>query len=390
MKAPVLRSLSSRLFALGLVQLLLLSVLAVLIGLATLPARPGRPPHPPDRAQPGFRPAPPHERPVWGYRSLEEFRRHARTRLGTPLPEPWVGPLLTLLAGVALIGVGAYLTGRFLVAPLRELSRAARNLADGDLGARSGLDRADEIGDVARAFDEMGERIEALVKAERQLLADVSHELRTPLARIHVATDLAAEGAEAEARAALADIAIDLAELEAIVDDILMATRFGSSGPAALHPSALEPVAAAALAEWAAQRFRRRHAHRPLELEILANTATVLADSKLLRRALDNLLDNAHKYTADAHLPVRLRVGMQDGRSLFEVIDRGRGIAAADLCKVWKPFFRTDWSRTRREGGVGLGLTIAKRIVEAHQGSVQIESELGKGTCVRVSLPAVE
>lgn len=377
MRRALARTLAARMLAIGLAQLTVLALLAVLIALVTMPAPPREPldrPLAPPRGEPFDRPpAPP--------------PRASETWLGTTPPPFGVGPLLTLVAGVIVIGAGSYLTARWIVAPLGVLAGAAKRVADGDLSARAGLERGDELGDVARAFDEMSERVQGLLVAERQLLADVSHELRTPLARIHVAVDLAAEGDHDAARAALADIAIDLAELEKIVDDILTAHRLGHVEHGALRPGALAVVEAAELARWCAERFRHRHPERPLELALPERSTPVRADGALLRRAIDNLLDNAHKYTDRPELPVRLSFEVQAERVIFEVSDRGRGIPAADLEHVWKPFFRVDPARSRAPGGVGLGLTIARRIVEAHGGSVGLDSALGAGTKVRISLP---
>jgi two-component system, OmpR family, sensor kinase len=122
--------------------------------------------------------------------------------------------ILTMISGLVVLGVGAFLTARWIARPLSHLSHMATSLGRGDLGVRSELKRNDEVGDVARAFDEMAERIQRLLHTEKELLANVAHELRTPLARIRVALEIAGEGDAEAARASLAEIAVDLAELE--------------------------------------------------------------------------------------------------------------------------------------------------------------------------------
>jgi two-component system, OmpR family, sensor kinase len=107
----------------------------------------------------------------------------------------------------------------------------------------------------------------------------------------------------------------------------------------------------------------------------------------LLRRVLDNLLENADKYTPDPNRPIVLSIGARDGRAWFEVVDQGMGILPEDLPQVFTPFFRGERSRSRGGGGVGLGLTLAKRIVEAHGGTIEVSSAPGLGTTVRVELP---
>jgi signal transduction histidine kinase len=107
----------------------------------------------------------------------------------------------------------------------------------------------------------------------------------------------------------------------------------------------------------------------------------------LLRRVLDNLLENAHKYSPRADRPITVRLSGEGDIVVFEVSDRGIGIKPEDLENVFKPFFRVDRSRSRGAGGVGLGLTLAKKIVEAHGGSIEVRSEPGVGTTVRVVMP---
>jgi signal transduction histidine kinase len=108
----------------------------------------------------------------------------------------------------------------------------------------------------------------------------------------------------------------------------------------------------------------------------------------LFRRVIDNLIQNAHKYTPDHERPIELEVGKTDTGVVFSVRDHGIGISAEDLPRVFTAFFRGDRSRSRETGGVGLGLTLAKRIVDAHGGAIDVTSEHGKGTTVRVMIPA--
>jgi signal transduction histidine kinase len=220
-------------------------------------------------------------------------------------------------------------------------------------------------------------------------LANVSHELRTPLARIRVALDLAAEGDAETAREALSEITTDLMELERLVADVLQTAKLdlatGRAGQA-LPLLRRGEVEADALIEQAAARFRTAHPGRTLEVAREPALPILTGDGVLLRRALDNLLDNARAYSDDDEA-VRLVASVHDGKLSLEVVDHGIGIAAADLPHVATPFFRTDPSRARRTGGLGLGLSLARRIVEAHGGLLTIESELGRGTTIRVELP---
>ena len=293
---------------------------------------------------------------------------------------------------LGLVGISAVLTAMWLGRPLSKLSQTARELGAGKLSARSGLRRNDELGDVAVAFDEMAERIGQLVQTQRELIANVSHELRTPLARIRVALDLAAEGDAKQSAASLGEIAGDLAELERLVSDVLTTARLelasDVAAPAA-PPLRRERISARELLDEAAARFRSAHPGRELRLRFAAEGAQLEADRMLLRRAIDNLLDNAAKHSESAGA-VSLDGQVDDGALRVEVRDDGRGIAAEDLRNLFTPFFRADRSRARQTGGLGLGLLLARRIVEAHEGSLEIESAPQRGTIARIRIPLAD
>jgi signal transduction histidine kinase len=250
---------------------------------------------------------------------------------------------LIVAASLSAVGLGAYLTSRFIVRPL--------------------------------------------LQVEKELVANVAHELRTPLSRIRVALDIAGEGDAATARASLADIDLDLAELEALIDDVLTAARLELGASRAGLPLNLQTVASAALVDESVTRFRIRHPAHQLELAREDALPALSADPVLLRRALDNLLDNAAKYSPDTSLPIALEVTQRDGRLRLEVRDQGSGISKRDLSRVFSPFFRAERSRSRTAGGVGLGLTLARQVVEAHGGRIRLESAPGAGTTACIDLP---
>lgn len=291
-----------------------------------------------------------------------------------------------LAAVLVVLAIGSWPTARSIASPLERLTDAATRLGEGDLSVRAGLRARGEVGELARAFDEMAERLERLVRAERELLANVSHELRTPLARIRVALELAAEGDHERARRYLSEIGDDLAEIDGLVEEILTAARLSGAGPGGLPVHRARVELGALLGEVAA-RFRDADPGRPLALEVAPGLPPVDADAPLLRRLVDNLLDNARKYS-EPGAPVALAARAEPGAVVLEVRDRGIGVDPADVPRLFTPFFRTDRSRARGTGGVGLGLTLAKRIAEAHGGTIAAESRLGEGTTIRVVLPA--
>ena len=301
-------------------------------------------------------------------------------------PPPGALPFLFVLVA---LGVAAAVLGSTIARPLGRLAQAAHALGSGDLSARTGIDRRDEVGEVARAFDDMADRVVGLLRAQTELLANVAHELRTPLARIRVALDLA-EGADAAAaRESLAEIATDLGELERLVDDILATARMdlaqNTTGDGAL-PLRRSRVAVEDVVAGAIQRLAQAHPGRRVEARVDPGLPALEGDPVLLRRALDNLLDNARKYSAP-ETKIGVRAARRGDELVLQVIDRGEGMSREDLERLFAPFFRADRSRARRTGGVGLGLTLTRRIVEAHGGSVRAESTPGVGTTMTVVLP---
>ncbi|WP_373047265.1 sensor histidine kinase [Vulgatibacter sp.] len=302
-------------------------------------------------------------------------------------------PAAILGAVLAALALGSIPLARSIASPLERLTGTVRRFGGGDLSARTGLARGrrrgSEVIQLAAAFDEMADRIETLIRSEKELLANVSHELRTPLARIRIALELAEEGDTRGGRY-LREIETDLAELEAMIGDVLTVARLDLTAAAGAAPSGTPPLRRApcsgdALVEAAAERFRALHPDRHLDVEITQPLPAIDCDAALVRRALANLLDNAVKYSDEAIL---LRALPREGNLVVEVIDRGIGIEPEDLPRLFTPFFRTDRSRARGTGGVGLGLLLARRIVEAHGGNLAVQSEPNRGTTFRLTLPA--
>ncbi len=311
-----------------------------------------------------------------------------------PPPHPPHGPgplppeLMTLALVLVGVGVAAVVLGGSIARPLDRLARTAHALGSGDLAARTGLARRDELGAVAHAFDDMADRIVTLIRGQTELIANVAHELRTPLARIRVALDLAADGDAAVARESLEEIGEDLGELEALVSDVLASARMdlaGNTASGAEPPLHRAPLDVADVVSQAADRLRHRHPGRRVEVELGPDLPAIQGDGVLLRRALDNLLDNARKYSPPDS-PIRVTAARRGDAAVVEVIDRGEGIAKEDLERLFTPFFRADRSRTRASGGVGLGLALARRIVEAHGGTLLARSAPGEGTTMTMTL----
>jgi signal transduction histidine kinase len=301
---------------------------------------------------------------------------------------PAILPILTLVAVLGCVLLGSVLFARTLARPLGRIAAVARDFGRGQLDARVGLKRPDELGEVADAFDDMAEQVTRLLRRQKELLANVSHELRTPLARIRVALDLAAEGDAELAREALADIAHDWGDLDRLVEDVLAAARFDLGSESSKTPLLRKEILdLGPELQRSVARFRQVHHGRELDVDVPPGLPAIEGDPVVLRRVFDNLLDNARKYSEPGSR-IALRAHAGDGGVVVEVSDHGIGIDPDDLAHVFAPFYRTDRSRARATGGVGLGLTLAKRIVDAHHGRIDIDSAPGEGTTVRVVLPS--
>jgi len=297
-----------------------------------------------------------------------------RWRGGDPAILLWgVGGVLLLL------GLISWPRARAVARPLEAIMKITDRLGEGALNARVGpLPRAPkDMARLAEAIDQMADRINHLRQHERSLLAAVSHELRTPMARIRIALEWAAE--EGTLPAQLEGAEADLAELESLVKDVLASVRLQTEST---FPLKMRICNLAELARLEVAQFRRHHPNRSVELEVVE--AECCVDPHLLRRVLNNLLSNAERYTDGS---IRLEAELQDERYLFRVLDRGPGLSKEELMHLFEPFFRAESSRARVTGGVGMGMTLCKRIVEAHGGEIRADLRVGGGLSFQLWLP---
>lgn len=295
---------------------------------------------------------------------------------------------LALLVLIAMLVALSVVLARYVGGPMQRIAAAARRFGAGDLAARTGVRRNDELGEVARAFDDMAERVTRLMTAQRELMANVSHELQTPLSRIQVTVDLMLDGIDDRAKELLPEISHDLGEVERLIEDVMTLSRLDLSRADAAAigaPLRCEPTELGDLVEQAVSRFGKLHPTRVVTIERTPAPCLSL-DRVLVRRVIENLLDNARKYS-EPDSPIAVNVTADATVVRVAVTDHGIGIDEADLARMFTPFYRTDRSRTRATGGVGLGLVLAKRVVEAHGGRIGIEAAPATGTTVHFELP---
>jgi signal transduction histidine kinase len=292
-----------------------------------------------------------------------------------------------LVIALLLIGAVSFPVARSIAKPIQSITAVARRIKDGDLDARVEIHVGSELGVLASALNETARGLKTRIRREKELLANVSHELRTPLARMRVALEIALEPDQDRACILrhVAGIAADVAELEQLVSDVLSAMRLDLTGQETGLSLHLEQVTSDELAKSARERFSRHH-ERPLNVEIMNGAQCIEVDRSLFLRVIDNLLDNAEKYSPpDAELV--LAIYTEDNTYVLKVSDRGEGIPEADLQRVFEPFYRCDKSRNKDIRGIGLGLTLCKRIVEAHGGTIVALSRDGGGTVIRIEIP---
>ena len=284
------------------------------------------------------------------------------------------------LIAIGIAGLAAGLLLAFGLAgslsrPLTRLAKTAKDLGEGDLSARAGDVRGPrEIEELGRSFDEMAHRVERSVQAQREFVANASHQLRTPLTAMKLQIEGAITDAtsdEVRERLLAADREVD--RLSEIVDRLLVMAREIEEGASAR-------VDVGEAARRAVDRWAERAAQRRSSLELLGEAASARADPTDLDQIFDNLIDNATSYAPGE---VVVETARSNGRVIVAVRDRGTGIPPEDVARVTERFYR---GREAPAGGSGLGLAIARQLAEKWGGRLTVQSTLGEGTRVEVTL----
>jgi len=293
-----------------------------------------------------------------------------------------------LVAGIAAGFAGlliVMLLTRQALAPVRNLTAAASSLGAGDMSQRVPESGADEIGILANTFNTMASDLELAVDQRRQLTADVAHELRTPLTNIQGYLEAIKDGvveADDETIGTLHTQTIHLANL---IEDLRI-LAVADAGALALNKSHGSPVP---VIEDSVAHFTQRARERGISLDISVDGAAhaIDFDETRIRQIISNLIENALTHTPNNG---RIDVSVKGDSSGFDirVSDSGTGITEEDIPRIFDQFYRADQSRTRATGGAGLGLTIVKRLVEAHNGKISVTSESNEGTTFAIFLPA--
>ena len=326
------------------------------------------------------------------------FRRHVRDALGYVPPDvarhlDMAFSDATLLSlgiavGAALLTallLSAVLSAR-VVRPMRTLAGAAQHVARGAHSARVPVRGTDELAQLAGAFNEMAASLQHAEEIRRQLLADVAHELRTPLATVESYVEALADGVLPTSDENWSAIHAETQRLNRLVDDLQQVSR-AEAHQLDLHPTSTPPTE---LVEAAVRAAGPAYAAQGVALEtnIATSVPPLLVDRERIAEALANLLSNALRHTTTGG---RVEVRASQGDAGFveiAVADNGEGIAAEHLDRVFERFYRVDPARSRASGGTGIGLAIARAIVEAHGGTMVATSEgTGRGATFTMRLP---
>ncbi|HTX89884.1 MAG TPA: HAMP domain-containing sensor histidine kinase [Anaerolineales bacterium] len=283
--------------------------------------------------------------------------------------------LVALLLGIIL--------ARTLTHPLRDLTAAIHAMAKGDLKQHVVVNTQDEIGELAAAFNQMSADLDRLNRSRRQMTADIAHDLRSPLTVIGGYVESMRDGVLKPTPERLDTIHAEVDHLQRLVEDLRTLSQ-ADAGELSLNREAVDPLA---LLEQIAKSYGHLAGQKKVALEVQADSGLpkVRIDPDRMAQVFGNLVTNSLRYTPEDGRIV-LSAGQEAGSLVFTVRDTGQGIPAEALPHIFDRFYRADPARSQGSES-GLGLAIARSIVEAHGGSISAESEVGKGTTIRIAFP---
>jgi signal transduction histidine kinase len=288
-----------------------------------------------------------------------------------------------LAAGIAL--VMARWLARGMTQPLRDMAAATRRMEVGDYAVRVDTRSRDEVGQLAHAFNRMSAELQDLEQSRRELVANVSHELKTPIAAIRAHVENLLDGVEAPDPATLQVMLAQSERLSRLVEQLLDLSKLESGEvPLAREEVPLAPLVSRVVSEI---RVARADKEVRIEREIPEDLPALDADPERVHQVLFNLVDNAVRFVPEGG-EVTIAAHRHNGDVEISVADNGAGIPREHLPRLFERFYRADTARARGDGGTGIGLAIARSVVEAHGGHIRAESEPGIGSVFTFDLPA--
>lgn len=300
---------------------------------------------------------------------------------------PWAGLALRLILATFISGLICYLLSLYLTQPLRSLGMAAKSIAKGKLNTRVGHLRGhhkDEIAQLSDEFDRMAEQLERLVSSKERLLQDISHELRSPLARLQIAIELGRNKTKHLADTEFKRMELECSRLNYLISEILDFARLDKS-TTDLHlspvniPNLLHEVIKDANYECGAESNRVYAG--------IIEPCSLFIDQRLIHRAIENVVRNALHYSPlTEKITVSLHHDETQEHVYIDISDKGPGVPDEQLKKIFNPFYRVDTSREKKTGGYGLGLAIAFRAIQLHEGRIIAQNNTDGGLLVRIIL----
>jgi signal transduction histidine kinase len=291
------------------------------------------------------------------------------------------------LVAVAIAVAITFVLSRRILAPVKALTSVAKRLGRGDFSQRVQVKDRSELGELAEAFNSMGSDLERAEKLRRNMVADVAHELRTPLSNICGYLEALRDGVIKPDAETIRSLHEEASLLSRLVDD-LQELSLAEAGELKLVCQA-ENIGELIRQTVAAVQAQATAKGLSVFIDLPGKLPSVNIDYQRISQVLRNLLENAVAHTAKGG-PITVAAKQQGNWVEVAVTDIGEGIPAEDLPNIFERFYRVDKSRTRATGGSGLGLTIAKRLVEAHGGRIEVQSELGKGSRFSFTIPVAE
>lgn len=308
--------------------------------------------------------------------------------VATTLAVNELGLLLNFRAGfraavAAIIALGmVQLMAKGMTSPLRSMERAATSMAAGDVAHRIETSSSDEVGRLATAFNLMAEELTDVDQQRRDLVANVSHELRTPISALRATLENVVDGVADPDPAVLRTMLAQTERLQRLVTQLLDLSRLESGGTL-LHPL---PMPVAELLESVADEAALHSPDITFRVEVDPPDLIIEADQERLHQVFANLADNAARFTPEG-AAVELRASLHGDQVRLEVLDAGPGIPSESLARVFERFYRTDEARSSDTGGSGLGLPIARWVVDLHGGKIHAEQRQPTGCRMVVDLP---
>lgn len=305
-----------------------------------------------------------------------------------------IGKITNLFASGTAMALGltavlGILVTRTITRPVTEITRQARAMARGEFDRQVTVHSNDEIGQLAQAFNHLSRQLQSALAVNAEFVANVSHELRTPLTTLRSYLEALADGSVEDEVTRQRFLHVARQETERmirLVEDLLTLSRLDSSEAKV----AFEPLNLARLIERTVERFQLAASEKGIRLEVVTEKRPLVwGNADQLQQVLDNLLSNALKHTPPEGR-IQIRLGQRGEEARVSVRDTGVGIPEEHLPRVFDRFYRVDKARSRQAGGSGLGLSIARKVVEAHGGNIGIKSQVGQGTNVWFTVPLAE